>query len=167
MTIRDIRELMEKWSRWRRAKISAGLYWPSKSMLGRMLDGMPGVICPQCRGRDEDCEICFGEGKVRMDPSSKRINPAFIPSTYRQPDDPESERVDRIMCELRASPKTIKYFFVLWAEYVKPLGTQDVKANNMNISPGYYRVLLHRGHGFVEMGMNENVTKSREVAVTK
>lgn len=158
MTIKDIREAMEQWARWRRARVSAGLNWPSKSMLGKMMDGMPGVICPTCRGRDPDCEICFGEGKVKLDPGGNKINPAFVPSTYRQPDDPQSQAVDRLMCELRMSDKTKKYFFVLWSEYVKPLGTQEVKATKMSISHAYYRYLLHKGHSLMEKGL-ENVSK--------
>ena len=169
--MKDAREIMQQWARWRKCRITAGIGWPRKSMLGRMMDGMPGTNCPTCQGRGknqefETCPTCSGEGRVKLDPGGKKVNPAFIPSTYRLPDDPQSEDVDHLICELRAADKTYKYFYVLWAEYVKPNGTQDIKARRMNMSHGYYRYLLHEAHKLVELGL-ENVSNKSLKALTK
>lgn len=149
---KDIRRVMEQWAQWRRTKVGAHLGYPSATTLGRMMDGMPGTICPACRGRDEHCEVCFGSGRVKLDVGDK-TNPAFIRSTRREPDDAQSEAVDRLMCELRRSAKMRKYFFVLWAEYVQSLGTQEMKAARMNVSHSYYRLLLHQAHALIEIGL--------------
>lgn len=165
----DIRRILEQWAQWRQTKIAAHLGFPSATTLGRMLDGMPGTICPACRGHDEHCEICFGTGRVKLEVGDK-TNPVFIRSTRREPDDLQSETVDRLMCELRRSLKTQKYFFVLWAEYVRSLGSQEMKAARMNVSFSYYRKLLHQAHAVMEVGLRDvtrNVTHSSLDVVTK
>lgn len=158
----DIRDKMNQWSRWRRAgKISAGLDFPSKTILGKMMDGMPGTICPVCRGHDEECQVCEGSGRVKLDPGGSKVNPAFISSTYRQPADPQSEAIDRLVCELRAGKKTRKYFFVIWEEYCSRIGTQEIKASRINLSHYYYRTLLKEAHKLLQIGL-ESVSKKLE-----
>lgn len=170
---RDMREVMREWANWRKGRISAGLYWPSKSTLGKAMDGMPGTVCPSCRGRDVDCPICYGTGRIKLDPGGIKVNPAFIPSTRREPDSEINQIVDRLMCDFRSSEKTKKYFFVLWAEFVKPNGTQEMKAEQIrksqriNLSHENYRYILHYGLRLVEAGIDESVRNSNTEALTQ
>jgi hypothetical protein len=157
----DIRDKMNQWSRWRQARITNGLKFPAKTILGKMMDGMPGTICPLCRGHDDECAVCEGSGRVKLDPGGAKVNPAFIGSTYRQPDDPQSQTIDRLVCELRAGKKTQKYFFVIWEEYCARNGTQEIKASRIHISHEYYRTLLKEAHKLLEIGI-QNVSKKSE-----
>lgn len=111
-----------------------------------------------------DCPICYGTGRVRLDPGGKKINPAFVASTFQGTDDELSAIVDRVMCELRKSDKTLKHFLVLWAEFVRPNGTQEMKAeqirkaNRINLSHENYRYHLHNGLRLVENGIDGVIT---------
>lgn len=154
---RDVRDAMKQWATWRRGRTSAGLFWPKSTMLGRVLDGMKTVRC-KCRGSNQDCELCYGTGKVKLNKEDGKINPAFLPSHHGQPDDIQSQTIDRLMCELAMHAKTKKLFRVLWAEYVRGLGTQEVKAQRLRLEHGHYRKLLHLGHEAIEIGL-QNVTK--------
>src|SRR5437879_4477789 len=102
---KDTRRVMEQWASWRQTRVAAHLGYPSATTLGRMMDGMPGTVCPACRGNNEHCDICFGSGRVKLEVGDK-TNPVFIRSTHREPDDEQSEAVDRVMCELRRCAKT-------------------------------------------------------------
>lgn len=148
-----IRELMVRWEIWRdsrRREMLAELgYGPT--MIGKCLSDMPSTVCTLCRGRDENCALCDGVGKIMMDPNGK-ICPAFIRSTHRSPDDETSERVDRIMCELRANPKTLGYYLILLQEYTRS-GNQQIKADRIHLTFGNYRTKLHRAHRHIQEGL--------------
>jgi hypothetical protein len=175
----DAREVLTQWAKWRKARISAGLYWPSRTALGRAMDGLPGTNCPTCVGRGRlkgslirahaiyiICPTCGGSGRVKADITGHKVNPAFIRSTFMEPSDSQSERIDSLVCQLRRGDKTEKYYFVIWAEYVKGIGRQEDKAEKMNISHDYYRKLLERAHRLIEIGMDD-VTISSINVVTK
>lgn len=141
-----IRELMTRWQVWRderRRETLAGLGY-GKTMIGKCLDDMPTTKCNLCRGRNENCERCSGTGIVQMDPTGK-ICPAFIASTHCTPDDEMSERIDRIMCALRAKQKTLGYYLILLQEYTR-VGTQKIKSERIRLSWGAYKTKLSRAH---------------------
>lgn len=151
-----IKDLMEAWERWRRERQRLGY---GRTILEKCLAGMPGTNCPTCQGRGKTnayptCPTCSGEGRVKLDPSATRnkINPAFIPSTYRLPDDPTSETIDKLLCQLRAKDNTKGYYFVLMQEYTR-IGTPEIKAQRMHITHSYYRKLLQRGHELIAVGV--------------
>src|SRR5687768_2832089 len=90
-----IRDLMERWEEWRHGKTGLGY---GKTFLEKCLEGMPGTNCPTCQGKGKTnsyptCPTCSGIGRVKLDPSTTtgKVNPAFIRSTHRLPDDPVSE----------------------------------------------------------------------------
>ena len=152
----DVRSLMEKWERWRHERSKLGY---GKTILEKCLEGMPGTNCPTCQGRGKTnsyptCPTCSGNGTVKLDPSATKgkVNPAFIASTHRLPDDETSEKIDRLICEMRAHDKTKGYYYVLIQEYTR-IGTQEMKAERMHLTHNNYRVKLHRAHDMVSIGL--------------
>ena len=152
----EIRQKMEHWAKLRCSSSRLG-YGPT--FLEKCLEGMPGTHCPLCSGRGKTrsypvCPTCSGSGRIKLDPALTRdkVNPAFIPSTHLTPDDPVSEKIDRLICTLRKTPKTQALYFVLMQEYTRN-GTQEIKAGRIHISHAYYRKLLQRGHAWMEMGL--------------
>lgn len=78
-----IREQIEYWARWRFSRQSGGV---GKSMLQRVLEGMPGTHCPTCGGRGRApgalvqrngprvaCPTCSGSGRVKLDANDRRV----------------------------------------------------------------------------------------------
>lgn len=89
------------------------------------------------------CIHCRGSG-VRLVTENK-VNPAHIRSTYLAPDDPVSQRIDRLVCELRRRDVLLGYYFVVWAEYCDSRGgTQAIKAQRIFITPDCYYKRLQR-----------------------
>lgn len=150
-----IRDLMQRWEIWRdaRRKETLAKLGYGESFLKKCLDGMPGTICPLCRGKDEECPVCDGSGKIQLETNNKRINPAFIRSTfYKSGDDKTSEQIDRIICQMRNTPKLLGFYFVLIQEYTR-IGRQSDKADRLNLSHGNYRWRLNRAHKLVAVGL--------------
>lgn len=148
-----IRDLMVVWEKWRRDKPRLGY---GKTILQKCLEGMPGTNCPTCQGRGKTnayptCPTCSGAGRVKLDPSATKgkVNPAFIPSTHRLPDDEISEKIDHALCDLRADDRTKKFYYVLMQEYTR-IGTQQIKAERINISLAHYKRLLIDGHSRIQ-----------------
>ena len=158
----DIRDKIERWARWRVSehRYSMG-YGPT--VIGRMLDGMPSTKCTVCDGAGKvaghrvgawsphvECPNCAGNGKIKALSTKRKINPAFIPSTHREVDDPMSEHIDRIVSGFRG--KQDKYFWVIIHEYCTS-GTQEQKARRLNISYVNYKKRLQRAVEFIEEGL--------------
>lgn len=203
----NIRELMERWARWRIARRQGGY---GKTFTQKCIEGMPGTNCPACSGRGRlpgaviagkaswvicancrgsghvdlqrqraprrvpcplhcgptflnrseksgelngrTCPRCRGEGTVIE--SFVTVNPATIRSTFQAPDDPVSERIDRLVCELRLRDATHSYYFVIRAEYMDPRGgTQEMKAQRINLSHGAYCMRLQRALDWIDSAM--------------
>ena len=89
------------------------------------------------------CLPCLGSGRIIR--VVAKINPAFIPSTWRLKTDSASERIEAIMLMLRRRPRTQSYYLILLQEYTR-LGTPEIKAERMKITHEYYRKLLQRAH---------------------
>jgi hypothetical protein len=167
-----VRQVLEKWAWWRRSgRLGAEVGWPRKTITGKFLEGMPGTTCPTCHGKGQIpaarfriarvmlvCPTCKGEGRVLLDKTDpEKINPAYIRSTYRGQEDQTMVVVDRLVCELRQSPKTEKHYYVLWSEYVShKYETQEWKAGKLGIKHGYYRKLLHETHAMIERGLQDS-----------
>ncbi len=168
----SVRELMGNWARWRRSgRLGAEVGWPRKTLTGKFMEGMPGTNCPTCGGKGRFpaarlritsvtliCSTCKGEGTIALDKTDpEKINPAFIRSTFRGRDDRTLVVLDRLICEIRRSPKTEKHYYVLWSEYVThKYEIQQWKANKMGITHGYFRKLLHEAHAIIESGLRAN-----------
>lgn len=108
--------IMRTWATWRRVNIKSELgYGPT--ITARMLDGMKSTRCPDypngCggegsvilvrNGRSERvmCPTCQGSCRISAKSRESQVNPAFIRSTKRgEPDDPQSEKVDKLVCAL-------------------------------------------------------------------
>lgn len=150
----DIRNHMERWARWRIYRATGELGWPRKTLLGKILDGLPSTRCPVCQGRGKVpvpvgrfgrelpwilCPQCHGDGKVKADPHGEKANPAFIKGTYDPTfgDDPLCQKIDRIVC----SKLTEYERSIVIGEYTSN-GTQAHKAERLNISQSYYSKLL-------------------------
>lgn len=85
MTNRDIREQMERWARWRHDPNRHGY---GRTVLQRMLEGMPGTNCPTCSGRGYTrrypvCPGCSGAGRVRLDQKADRAVTRQCPECMR------------------------------------------------------------------------------------
>ena len=188
----SIREKMERWARYRQFR--HGGY--GKTMLQRVMDGMPGTICPTCAGRRHlagypACPTCSGTGRVKLKPEAERhnrirckpcggkgeiegrtcmhcrgqgykwkstvkVNPAYISSTYREPDDAQSERIDRLVCELRRRHALLGYWYVIDAEYLdRRQGTQEMKALRLGIQAENYRKRLQRALEWIDLALED------------
>lgn len=162
----NIREILEQWARWRRYRASGDLGYPRKTILGKILDGLPSTTCTLCHGakrvagnrvgadaRWVTCPQCSGEGKIKADPDGVKVNPAFIRSTASPAgydDDPQSQHVDWLVCV-----KLTEYQrSVLLIEYTHN-GTQEMKATREGISHSYYSRTLRDAIRGVEDGMIE------------
>lgn len=98
------------------------------------------------------CFRCRGAGEI--DVNQDRVNPAFIKSTRIDLCDPVSERIDRLVCELRQRPKTLGYYFVLKQEYCDPRGgTQEMRAGRMCLTAGAYCMRLQRALDWIEAAL--------------
>lgn len=111
--------------------------------------------CPHCeRGEHagRTCLHCRGSGKRVV--IEHKVNPAHIRSTYLAPDDPLSQRIDRLVCELRRREELLGYYFVVWAEYCDSRGgTQAIKAQRIFITPDCYRKRLERAVDWVGLAV--------------
>lgn len=195
-----IREQMEGWARWRHYR-HAGY---GKTILQRVLEGMPGTNCPTCAGSGRApgaligrkgtfiaCPTCGGNGRVKLDASdhqlrtrpcphcrlpgeresrgevngrtcipcrgtgvlvreTDKVNPAFITSTYREPDHPTYQRIDRLVCELRRRDHLLSYYFVVHSEYCDARGTQAMKADRLGITYANYCKRLQRALEWID-----------------
>lgn len=146
-----IRDLMVQWQNWRdeRRKETLAQLGYGETFLKKCLDDMPGTVCPLCRGKNHECHICDGSGRIDLDPEVGLMNPAFIRATSMSKEDDTSTKIDRIMCELRRNQKTLGYYLILLQEYTR-IGTQQIKAGRINISWGAYKTKLSRAHRAVE-----------------
>lgn len=191
----SIRDQMERWARYRHFR--HGGY--GKTMLQRIMDGMPGTVCPTCAGRRilpgyPACPTCSGTGRVKLKPESERqlrlrckpcggmgevagktclhcrgqgyrwkstvkVNPAYIGSTYREPSDPVSERIDRLVCEMKRSENYLSHYFVIYAEYCdRRGGTDKVKSHRLGITVERYIELLSQAHVIIENNLDDSPT---------
>lgn len=196
-----IRQQLEHWARWRHFRYTGGI---GKTILQRVMEGMPGTNCPTCAGRGRapgaligrkgthiQCPTCGGSGRVKLDANDRRVhvkpcpaclvdgrprgeidgrtcyrcggrmmlvvildkvNPAFINSTWRDPDNPTLQRIDRLVCELELRRDTRKYHVVLWEEFCGRSGTQEHKATRLGVGYDTYRKRLQRAVEWIERG---------------
>ncbi len=121
-------------------------------------------ICPRCRpmkagdvageigGRT--CHRCRGSGKIIVDLT--QVNPAFIHSTYLQPDNLVAQRIDRLVCELRQRDVLLGYWLVIHAEYCDIRGgTQVDKADRVGIAYENYKKRLTRALEWIEAAFDD------------
>lgn len=100
----EIVEIMETWARYRHGRENGGTGWPKKTILGKLRDGLPTNLCPVCIGREkphQNCPVCGGDGRVKLEAKDNKANPAFISGNgprIRYDDDPRSQRVDWLIC---------------------------------------------------------------------
>jgi hypothetical protein len=100
------------------------------------------------------CFRCRGEGTVII--IDEKVNPAFIRSTFMEPCDPVSERIDRLVCELRQRPKTLGYYFVVWMEFCDARGgTQDHKAQRLHLTYSSFKKRLERALDWVGLAIDD------------
>lgn len=201
--IDNIRDSMERWARWRHYK--HGGY--GKTLISKLIDGMPGTNCPTCRGNGRApgariagkqshvvCPDCGGSGRVQLEDKAAaprtrpcpgacgkgtdkqgeidgrtchrchgvgvvienklEVNPAFILSTRHATGDPVSERIDRLVCELRQRDATLSYYFVLWQEYCDARGgTHEIKAQRLGLTCVCYKKRLERALAWIDSAM--------------
>ena len=104
------------------------------------------VVCTACEQGEVNgrtCVICRGSGQRTV--VEHKINPAHIRSTFRIPDDPLSQRIDRLVCELRRRHQLLGYWFVVDMEYCDNRGgTQALKAQRLLLQPDCYESRLRR-----------------------
>lgn len=204
----SIHDLMDRWSRYRRTQRLGGF---GKTILQRVLEGMPGTGCPTCAGKGRAagaligrkgtfiaCPTCGGSGRVKLDATdhqvrtrrcshchvpherdsrgeingrtcihcrgtgvrvteTDKVNPAFITSTYVEPDHPTYERIDRLVCEFRRRPQLLGYWFVVDAEYCDHRGgTPAIKATRMGMPVSRYLLRLEQAHDMISHGLSVN-----------
>lgn len=104
------------------------------------------TVCARCENGEisgRTCVSCRGSGYRTM--IENKVNPAHIRSTYQTPDDPISQRIDRLVCELRQRQILLGYYFVVHAEYCDARGgTQAIKAQRLLLTADCYESRLRR-----------------------
>lgn len=146
--MKKLEQDLERWARWRDGGPSV-LGYP-RSVIGRMIDGLPSNKCIACDGvgrvpgtqqgaamQYTSCAICGGAGKVDLKPSPHCVNPAFIHSTVAYISDEYCERIDYAICQL-TTPKAVKVLIIEYGER----GTQAAKAKSIGISTVWYEKIL-------------------------
>lgn len=109
----------------------------------------PCVVCKNGEVDGRTCLRCRGSGIVTEE--KFKTNPAFINSTYCEPDNPTLQRIDRLVCELRRRRILLSYWFVVDAEYCDGRGgTQEIKAERLLINPSTYRSRLSRSLEWID-----------------
>jgi hypothetical protein len=113
--------------------------------------------CQHCTRGEVDgrtCTYCRGSGWRTI--VKTEVNPANIHSTYQSPDDPTSQRIDRLVCELRRRDKLLGYFFVIWAEYGDSRGgTQESRAQRLLITLDCYESRLRRAIEWIGLALDD------------
>ena len=149
----DIVEIVERWAKYRLGDAYTGIGWPRQVMLGKIMDGMPGTNCPRCVGRGHlhveaegigrlkvDCPVCEGAGKVKLDYTPNKVNPALITGNGQRlgwNDDPVSQKVDWIICTIMTEDQRV----VIIQEFTRT-GTQNDKIRRLHITHSRYNNLL-------------------------
>ena len=151
---------MEEWARWALNRSSNG--YPTITTLGRMLKDMPSAKCTTCDGSGRlngkkwhvqgfiQCPQCEGIGRIKLQDSTDKINPAFIPITKHNCHIPRIQfnhlayAVDLVVRN-RLTPRQQQ---VVALEYQEP-GTAWRKARLLNILPSVYSRHLQRAHNKV------------------
>lgn len=108
----------------------------------------PCTHCERGEVKGRTCVVCRGSGfRTTVE---NLINPANIRSTYQSPDDPVSQRIDRLVCELKQRDVLLGYYFVVWAEYCDARGgTQASKAQRLLLTPDCYESRLRRAVAWI------------------
>jgi hypothetical protein len=146
----EIQEIMEVWARYSQGRIDGGIGYPKKVPLGKLQDGIPTNKCPICIGREkpyQNCPVCGGDGRVKLEANDSKANPAFITGNgprIHYDDDPRSQRVDWLICTALTEDQRI----VVISTY-RSNGTQDHKARKMGISREYFSRLLGKAHDII------------------
>jgi hypothetical protein len=146
-----IKDLLRIWEVWRdpRRKETLEQLGYGETFLKKCLDDMPGTYCPACRGKNQECPLCDGSGRIDLDPETGLMNPAFIRATNKAMADDISARIDRLVCQMRSRDKTKGYYFVIMQEYTRD-GDERIKAERMLLKVPAYRTKLCRAHAWIE-----------------
>jgi hypothetical protein len=111
--------------------------------------------CPLCKKGEilgRSCFRCRGSGEITV--VRDKANPAFINSTYREPDHPIYQRIDRLVCELRRRHALLGYWFVIREEYLRQnSGLQQMRAERLGITHESYRKRLQRAHEWIDAAL--------------
>lgn len=148
----------ERWARWRIVRWT-GIGWPTITVLGKVLDGLPSTKCTTCQGRGYltnadhaavrgrlSCKTCNGEGKIKTDSSIDKVNPAFIASTRHSgaSDDPVSQHVDWVVCAMLSEDQRA----VVMHEFVYSRN-RNKALRHLRITHQYFNELLDGGLGLI------------------
>jgi hypothetical protein len=98
------------------------------------------------------CFHCRGSGVLTQ--VIDLANPATIRSTYREPDSPVYQRIDRLVCELRQRDELLGYWFVVHQEYCDHRGgTQEKKSLRLGIGIACYQKRLQRAIEWIDAAL--------------
>jgi hypothetical protein len=159
----DIKEIMERWARWRYYQAWHELGY-GECVSGKLLDGIKRIQCPGlgCTKGSVPvvvnkqkfwlpCTQCMGSGYISAKSTATKINPKLIRGTGGRYPDEQSLRVDRLVCRLHKEVHK-KARRVVLQEY-DWTGTQEIKAGRLRITHENYRKILQRSHEFIEVGL--------------
>ncbi len=126
---------------------------------------MPGTGCPICGGHGKvpgaiygiarasvQCQTCNSEGKVKLNPTGNKVNPAYImPTGSREhaDDDPLSQRVDWIICNILTDDQKTVIMFTYTTS-----GTQEHKARKAGVSREHFSRLLGKAHDLIMLKLD-------------
>lgn len=151
----DLDSILEQWARWRSSSDGYG-----RSIMDRMLSGMPSTRCPQCahsRRPGEilqrvektyqyvECPRCGGRGRLYMNVRGK-VNPALIPSTAPYTGGEYSWRIEDIVMQHLSDEQRR----VLIERYCG-LGRHQDKAARLRMSPRTFGRILQTARAIVEV----------------
>ena len=167
----SIVEILEAWARYRHGRETGGTGLPKQVLLGKLLDGVPGIDCPRCKDavtgasvgyvyvdapgialKKVICPVCNGARKAKLCASISKANPALIRGSGSRSfidDDPVSQRVDWLICTaLDQDQRT-----VLMAEFCS-FGNRNKKISELHITHSMYNGLLDAAMDIIQDELN-------------
>lgn len=154
----NVKEVMEKWARWRYYKAWHELGY-GECVSGKLLDGIKRIQCPAGCHKGSTlitlnnqkfwlpCSQCFGSGYISAKSTAAKINPKLIRGTGGRYPDEQSARIDRLVCALVRTGKKVILQEYTWN------GTPEIKARRIRITHENYRKVLQRSHESIEAGL--------------
>lgn len=133
---------MDRWARYCHRKENA-IGYPRQVLLGKWRDGLPSTRCPICilyEKPKQNCPVCGGDGRVKLETHDNKAIPSMIRGNGRNltwDDDPVAQKIDWIVCtKLDEDQRVIVVY-----EFIRS-GNRNQKISRLRIRHSTYNEIL-------------------------